>query len=119
MPPLVPIDRDGPKSQQKNLLDRLNRKIASTKSKSKQRDIVMIGSDDFLNDGVNVKPVRGANLAEDSPNLSPPKVIKLNGRDPSRDKKVISFNPVEDNALIGDDQATAQMPFALRNLRKD
>ena len=43
MPPIIP---EGPRTQQKNLLDKLNKKIASTKSKSKLKDIkdiVMIG----------------------------------------------------------------------------
>ena len=49
---------------------------------------------------------------KDSPFPSPPKLIKVNGRDPSKEKKVISFNPIEDNALIGYEQS-----FGLRDLR--
>jgi hypothetical protein len=34
---------------------------------------------------------------EISPSPSPLKIIKLNGREPSKEKKVISFNVVNDN----------------------
>ena len=41
---------DAPKTKQKGYLERLNKKIADNKSKSNQRDIAVIGSDDFVNE---------------------------------------------------------------------
>jgi hypothetical protein len=50
------MDRsEAPKSKQKNYLERLNKKIAENKSKSRPRDIVLIGSDDFLKDNAKGK----------------------------------------------------------------
>jgi hypothetical protein len=40
---------DAPKTKQKGYLERLNKKLAENKSKSRQRDIAVIGSDDFVN----------------------------------------------------------------------
>jgi hypothetical protein len=54
-------------------------------------------------------------LDKDSP-FPPPRLIKLNGRDPSKEKKVISFNPIEDNTLVGDDPLDN---YGLRNMRQE
>jgi hypothetical protein len=70
----------------------------------------------LLENASKIKVMKGADLGRDSPIISPPQVIKLNGRDPSKEKKVISFNPVEDNALIGGTEHSS-LPMALRNAR--
>ena len=54
-------------------------------------------------------------MEKDSP-FPPPRLIKLNGRDPSKEKKVISFNPIEDNTLVGDDPVDN---YGLRNMRQE
>ena len=88
----------------------MNKKIAENKSKSRPRDIVLIGSDDFLKDNA-----KGKVAIQDSPSLSPPKIIKVNGRDPSKEKKMISFTPVEDNSMIGEEITNES--FGLRQVK--
>lgn len=47
--------------------------------------------------------------------MSTPQIVKVNGRDPSKDKKVISFNIVEENALVGG----SRLPLSLQNMRSN
>jgi hypothetical protein len=85
----------GERALKGGLLTKLIQKRQGKQAVSSKADVLMIGSEDpFTQEEHETKK------EEDSP--SPPKVIKLNGKDPAKEKKVISFNVINDNQLIGD-----------------